>query len=513
MYFDEITRIASEASLLQGAMTGANFSMNGSVWEKLKEQNGEKQLRSLFATFQTIQRQCWKLESEIEGERNAFRALIEKICVHFLSGDNSLGQHSEALAFFEEQIAGLDSLTKAVKSLSDPISQVVNALFFTNKLLDLVESSSEGEILGGSTPLSMLETISNNANLCLDDINRLVTNIQIHDMVRQRFEHIDKVYELLLCELTSAKDKNFKPEYLPVVSELATLHLAQLEFTKEECMGTFSAIRNALNTIDERMSDALVLFVKVSCLNKHSEIGFDKDIEHLLKDSFALISGNEQKYIVAVGDLQASFRELKVKQLRLRGSLVDYLNCSAVLDETAKSMHVFYDELQDMAIVLRNVLLKLNVKVTNSIPQFADIAKRLEFIDGTSSKSHEAFYNRLAYRLYEKKCSLNGRMSGFPGAFDDDDLGEAHGKYTEFFGRKISEVIDDLAKLSRQPRLVNASKEHIRRGFNKIEKVYTMQCEREIHRKIYSGIVGNDFEGDSSAMAECAADDDNLELF
>jgi hypothetical protein len=514
VYFEEIREIATDADLLLDAMDGIDLTNRNSPSAALGIENSRNQLRSSFHTFQVIQQQCWRLKREVEAERNAFGALAEKVGLHVFSSNDSSCSYAEVVSFLEEQKVGLDSLNNALDSLVKPISQSVNALFFINKFFDFSDGSlDKPQALSSSAASASIQAISTAAELCLEDINRLATNIQIHDLVRQRLEHIDQVYEQLLHELASAESNGLIPKYLSMVPELTRLHTAQLESTKEECMGTFSAIRNVLNTIDERMSDALESFVRVSCFRRCLDDDFNHKIEGLLVHSLPSIADGEQKYIKAVGDLQASFRGLKIRLLRMRGSVVDYLNASASNSSSEMSNGFFFDEMEALVVATRSMLLKFGVEVSNSIRLFAEVADAMNFVDEAYGSSHEAFYNESVYLLYAKKCGSKEDNPIFTVLSDEDNTREVHDKYTDFFSKKISEVIDDLDKLSRQPRLLNASKEHIRHGFNKIEKVYTMQCEREIHRRIYSEIVGNDFEACSSAMAECATDEDNLELF
>jgi hypothetical protein len=491
VYFEEITSLAAGASMLRDTMAGADVFISDALLGALNQERQE-QLRSLFYSFQVIQRQCWKLGTEVEGERNAFMVLSEKISSHIRSTQGASNQYSEIMGIIEEQIAGLESLNVTVTKIRKPIAESVNALFFISKFFDSAEGILKAENLDRDTVASLLHTVCSDAEHCLADINKLVTNIQIHDMVRQRLEHIDQAYEQLLHELASAGDRDPAPQYLPMVPELAKLHVAQLSFTKGECMETFSAIRDVLNTIDERMADALESYVKVSCISKHSDAGFNQRVETLLQESLPLIVENEQNYIKAVGDMQASFRDLKVGLRRVRGCVLDSLNDSAVKSETLFDLGSLYYELQELTVVLRHALLKLGVEAANAIRQFSEVAVLLDFVDGAAGKSHEAFYNRLVLQ----------------GGADDENMQEAHDKCTDFFRRKISEVIDDLVMLSQQPRLMTASKEHIQHTLREIEKVYTMQSEREIHHRANLGVLGG-----APVMVECAANDENLELF
>ena len=513
VYFEEIREIAADTALMQDAVECVDLANSSSLSEAFTAEESKDQLRSLFYTFQIIQNQCWKLKKDIEAERNAFRTLAEKACLHIFTTDDSFIHYTEATSHLEEQMVGLDSLNRSLENLVKPISQSVNALFFINKFFDLADSSSDDEVLDSSSAATLIVAISKDAELCLDDINKLATNIQIHDLVRQRLEHIDQVYEQLLHELASSEDKGFTPKYLSMIPELARLHIAQLDSIKKECLTAFSVIRNVLNTIDERMTDALESYVKVSCLCKHLDADFNQKVEGLLSDSFATIAGNEQKYLKAVGDLQASFRGLKIGQLKIRSSVVDYLNASAIRPLDEGSNGTFQDEMEAHIAVMRNAQLKFGVEVSNAIQLFAEVANLMEFVDDTYGNSHEAFYNESVYQLYAKKCSSKDRKIYFSGLSDEENTREVHGKYTDFFSKKISEVAEDLAKLSRQPWLVNSSKEHILQRLSELEKTYTMQSEREVHRRIYPGVAGNASGAYSSTMAEYAAGEDNLELF
>lgn len=513
VYFEEIRKIAADAAVMRDAAEHFDFTNSRSLPEALKARENRAQLRSLFHTFQIIQRQCWKLKKEIEAERNAFRSLAEKVCLHTSATNDPSYRYAEVGSLLEEQMVGLDSLNRMVESLIKPISQSVNALFFINKYFDLADCSFDDEILNGSSIAALAVAISNDAEHCLDDINKLATNIQIHDMVRQRLEHIDQVYEQLLHELASANAKNFAPKYLSMVPELTRLHIAQFDSIKEECLNTFSTIRSVLNTIDERMADALELYVKVSCLCKHLDADFNQKVEGLLSDSFSKIAGDEQKYLKAAGDLQASFRGIKIGQLRIRSRVIDQLNTSASQPSNGASRDSFYDELEELIALMRNAQLQLGVDISKTIQLFAEVANLMAFVDDAYGSSHEAFYNESVYELYAKKCSSKDSNGYYSGLSDGDNTGEVHGKYTEFFGKKISEVIGDLVMLLEQPRLTGASSEHIRQGVAEIEKAYTMQSERDVHRSVFPRGNGNIREPFCSTMAECAAGEDNLELF
>ncbi|WP_320051865.1 hypothetical protein [uncultured Acetobacteroides sp.] len=514
VYFEEIREIATDADLLLDAMGGIDPTDRSLHAAASGIEDRRNQIHLLFQTFQVIQHQCWRLKKEVEAERTAFRTLTEKVGMHAFAANGSTSSYTEIVGFLEEQGDGLDCLIIALDNLLVPILQSGDALFFINKYFDFSEDSlNRAQDLSSSTASALMLTIGTDAALCLEDINKLATNIQIHDRVRQRLEHIDEVYEQLLHELASSKGNGLIPQYLAMIPELTRLHIAQLESTKEECMGAFSAIRSVLNTIDKRMGEALESFVKVSCLKWHFDADFNRKVEGLMQQELPSMASNEQNYIRTVGDLQASFRGLKVGLLRMRGSIVEYMNTSAS-GMAEEFDHVsFFDELEDLVAASRSQLLTLSVEVSNSIKQYADVSAAMHFVDEAYGRSHEVCYNESVYQLYAKKCGSKLDNASSILLPEEDNTREVHDKYTDFFSKKISEVIDDLAKLSELPRLFGASDEQILQGLAEIEKGYTMQSEREIHRKIYLGVAGNGSGAYGGTMAECAVGEDNLELF
>ena len=514
VYFEEIQKIASDTAAIQSVVEGMENTQGHLQQDTLRLKEYRSTLCSLFRTFQVIQRQCWKLKAELDAERNAFKALADGAALHCCGSDMAASPNVEVVELLEMQAAGIERLGSRLSLLLEPISQAVNALFFISKYFDLAETFVDGEKRSNSSLAALTIAVENDSRICLDSIGSLTTNIQMHDLVRQRIEHIDYIYETIIDELNGSGDADATSLiFLPIVPELARLHIAQLESAKEECLGAFFTIRDVLNTIDTRMGYSLEAYVELTCLGMLHDSDFNHRLERLMEHFIPSLLAHEQNYIQAVGGMQASFQRIKLGQLKARTSMVGYLNGLVQKQPNNSGFRILYDEAAALISDMRTALLKLEMEVANISMLFTEAASQLEQVSATYGKSHKAFYNNSVYSTYAKKCGTKEHSPLLSGWAYDENTREVHGRYTEFFGAKISEVVNDLERLASRPRLLSASEESIKRGFKNIEKVYTMQSERDIHRQHYLGFKGNEPRIPSSATAEHAAGDDNLELF
>lgn len=514
VYLDEIRKVASDAASLCEVANCSELEMNSLRLGALRAGESKGLLGEVLYVFQVIQSQCWRLKKEAKAERNAFRMLADKIQQHSATDKSASNPYSGAARLLEEQIIGLEELVRSFDQLFNTISQSVNALFIISKYADSACNLMDNEeYLNSTSSTTLVSDINKDIELCTEDIGRLATHIQMHDLVRQRFEHISMVYEQLLQEVVSIDERSFTPKYLPIVPELARLHIAQVAYAKNECLNTFSSIRDTLNEIDKRIKSALESYVMADCTNKLLDIDFSRSVENFLSESFSGIANSRQEYIRIIGDLQTSISALKIGQLKMRSSITGYLNNTAIPSSNSDQAVCNLDELTPSVSVASNLLLKLKREALQTIEHFTEVAALFEPIVGSFGNEPELLYRSSIYQLYAKKCSCKDARMRSLGVYDEGNLSEAHDKFSEFFMVKVSEVIGDLIKISEQPRMIAHSKELLMQGIRDIENAYTMQSEREVHHKICSAIIGYNSERCYSEMAEYAYNDDNLELF
>jgi hypothetical protein len=98
-------------------------------------------------------------------------------------------------------------------------------------------------------------SLSLHAEESLKDISSIVTKLQFHDIVSQKLEHIQQINQDIIDELLALPQGIITPQdaqankYIPLMSDIARLHAAQLNHTNAEYQHAFAEIRINLQSI------------------------------------------------------------------------------------------------------------------------------------------------------------------------------------------------------------------------------------------------------------------------
>ncbi|MCP4522000.1 MAG: hypothetical protein GY827_09980 [Cytophagales bacterium] len=116
------------------------------------------------------------------------------------------------------------------------------------------------------------------------DLNQVIVELQYHDIIRQKLEHIQFSYEASMKEAKDIKDLGEvnDTDYLYIVSENAQLTIHQFELIEEEYKEACTYIQSVLKTIENNkgLSELLDFSIKNSFNNVEP---LSKAIESLSK--------------------------------------------------------------------------------------------------------------------------------------------------------------------------------------------------------------------------------------
>ncbi len=112
----------------------------------------------------------------------------------------------------------LDELLKF--AFADYVSLSNSLGNFYNKLKDFYDES------GAFVDKEKIESL-------LESLNQIIVDLQFHDIIRQKLEHIEFVHDAMIKEADSGLQIS-KTKYLRVYPEIAKLHQAQLLFISKE---------------------------------------------------------------------------------------------------------------------------------------------------------------------------------------------------------------------------------------------------------------------------------------
>ncbi len=116
----------------------------------------------------------------------------------------------------------------------------------------------------------------------LADLNQIIVELQYHDIIRQKLEHIDESYKLILEEIEKIDDlaKVNDTNYIYILPEILQLTIHQFQLIEQEYKEACTYIRYALKGIEQNEEIAKVLpFSIKSTFNNISNLS--KTIEQI----------------------------------------------------------------------------------------------------------------------------------------------------------------------------------------------------------------------------------------
>lgn len=85
----------------------------------------------------------------------------------------------------------------------------------------------------------------------LDAINHLIIDLQFHDIIRQKLEHIEEIHDSVIKELeiTDANSNLNETKYISIIPEISILHTLQLKSLRKEYNDATNDIGEALDEL------------------------------------------------------------------------------------------------------------------------------------------------------------------------------------------------------------------------------------------------------------------------
>ena len=364
-------------------------------------------------------------------------------------------------------------------------------------------------------------------------IANIITNLQYHDIIRQKIEHIQNTHKDIIKELKSIQ--NNQNEVIQVhnkvkiyikIRDVAGLQAAQLIHANNQYQVAINKISENLETLGNEM-----ITISSTCNNfvsrsEHAKDVYLNTIVELLNNALKYIRQmNEQLDAIKVkigtlkqrkGEIDVVMQNIHQQKTNIEGELKSvkgnnqYLSQALeVLKETDdlfKKYAALSEELnqklglsENISILGQDKLVEAFGQMNNSLPLMIELLKK-------SAQTVEEF------------LSVNTNISL---KVSDSIKNSLHNiRYYELFEKSSEVIIQELNTLN--ARLNSGSGE-----LNKISKEenlkllksrYTMASEHYIHEQISNLENGKLSEGDMEQIVKLAnekneEDDDNLELF
>lgn len=480
-------------------------------------ENTEK-IKETVSVLLKNKKQSTMLKEQIGEELVSFGQLEDKL--NFMVYSNRIDVKTDPslstiASVLKNQIRFLKKIESSITKLSKSIHNSSNALFSFASSLEFIKDSDVAEVKTFNTILEPVPVILEKAERCLEDINKLTTNIQYQDLIRQRLEHIDIVYEKLIAELNKKDVTENSYRFLPLIPEFTKLHKAQLELSNEECQDAFSNILIYLTSIYEDVTDISSLCIKFPHLVKHFDIDFLKRTNEVLSKLVATINNNSEKYKQALKDIHFSLIALRIFQ----NKIIEHIgNCLIVYEsdlKQKKQSETNWSNTNLLGLVAdcQNTFDKLEREVKKAVQLFDNVEVYLKMVNDLYNHNSEKFDINSTGLLSSLKHIFEANKVHCAAVSEEVNPIIDHLKHSSFYRVVIAELLTDLEQIAELPRAQNVSDEYILQGLAEIEKSYTMHSERVIHYKVFAQKLGLSSEAMEDKIAESIVNEDNLEIF
>lgn len=363
-------------------------------------------------------------------------------------------------------------------------------------------------------------------------IAEIITNLQYHDIIRQKMEHVQATHKRLLGDLeNTALDGNEElgqdQKLLVRIRDIANLQSAQLVYANKEYQQAIEVITNKFIAISNDMTNIASMCKDINLSQANSdELYLQNLIDKMQSSSHVLNKFLEASQsfhehideltskIVGANDSVGKFSK-SLKSLRgITGETIEALSGnegeSKELSETLKQVQNLYTDVEKFEGEIQQVFGKIAGIGSKLLP---DIGKTLKgaisdglFVQAATSMTN--IINQLNQKHITIKALLDQNLAASKSVAVDVRESISKIRYYDFFEKVI---VDIIAEFNHIYQMLRTELNEVGKAddLEAIKNLYTMASEHKIHDKV----SGADGDVDLFSDDEAAADDDNLELF
>lgn len=350
-----------------------------------------------------------------------------------------------------------------------------------------------------------------------DSIDTIITNLQYHDIIRQKIEHVQVSHKEILSNLAT-ENNNEQQSYLSQIGELVNIQSALLVRANKEYQRAIEQIIEKFKTIG---SIAQTILQQCKDLKKIQEITAEQ--------SFTGVAQKLTNTTLPVSKFLSLLARVNNLLQSIEHNVSQMVEISVVDDEANRFGELLLKRIKQPELKLQPSLIQQIESVTYDIiasryqigTLYLQLESKIAEIDRLSSlisqntKSQEwetipAILKEIAGNLLQCDEKVGVLLKGTLDASNElgDIISKAVGqvKYYEVFELKILEVI----KLLNHIYATLSGKEESQFDKDDLEfmrKLYTMESEHKIHNLVVKGNAGID------DLPETDQDESSIEFF
>ena len=336
-------------------------------------------------------------------------------------------------------------------------------------------------------------------------ISNIITNLQYHDIIRQKIDHIKDTHLEILNELKTLEPTiENKNEMFKRIGDITIIQGAQLIHANKEYQDAIEGISRMFLQVKEDSSKIALLCQNLHEQNNNEETYHLKELIKNLRQLVNSDTSNSRYSEIIIGsistfitstqssmsvmtDIKTIFSELESR------STIDYKNCElcARLDQKFNKL----DSISKNINSLLEILGKFSGSYEDMMADFTVLSNKIELLEQRNTEIQE---------LIAKNTSLS--------LFISDEITRSLDEieYYDFFQKVIEEVVKKLDHINFKLYAASGIEFTDKVNLDFMKQKYTMASEYQIHDQITKNRRD---DKDDLIIGEIDQDDENLELF
>ncbi|MDI3528078.1 MAG: hypothetical protein PWR03_2262 [Tenuifilum sp.] len=372
---------------------------------------------------------------------------------------------------------------KGIKQIESNLDAILKTL---KKVIELFSEKQQ------ELNISLPKLQENNSRL-RENIDSIITNLQYHDIIRQKVEHVQQSHKELLKNLKKI-DENTDDKFLMQVKEIVNIQSALLVRANKEYQTAIEKIVTRFKSIG---SISFAILIQCQSLTKNKNIKVETDILAVTDRYANLIKQNSHNVVEQAKDVSQILSDSLIK---LDNSIIDeiiqyssrYVEMISHPEFSLQTNLIEqFNTVQRDITASQNLIQILNLELSDKVSGFE---KLLEILvqNAKTSRSDDISIElkRITDKMLENEeevlVLLNKNKAESERLENTIESAISDIKYYEVFEVKIVEIIKILQKIYKN--LSGKSDTQLDKDeLNFIRTMYTMDAERQIHDQVING--------------------------
>jgi hypothetical protein len=362
-----------------------------------------------------------------------------------------------------------------------------------------------------------------------ENVGKIITNLQFHDIIRQKMEHVQNTHKEIIAELNAFdfKDSNASlaehtSKFLQI-KDIAGVQVAQLIHTNQEYQDAIEKITiNFLEIGDDMKAVAEMCAVfsghhrgKSSSHFREIEANLEKTVELISKfgSDGEIFSSRVKTIVESITNLKAEMQRIEKKCDDIKGILSDVFEIINSNDKKIPEISKLAKQVSDISKLIRSELDAIRKNFANAEDESVVLETLVENnfesrFDNNLQKFSESIVSVVKIlntdnAKVEAILKENGEFGNQLAVDIQTSIEKV--KYYDFFEQVIEEIILELNNIYltiKSDSIAKADDKAL--DLESLKKRYTMQSQRTIHNRVL-----NEYEETPSTETE----DEDIEFF